>query len=361
MKVSIIIVSYNAPKHLEICLDSCREALRDVEGEVIVVDNNSSEINFDLLQKSFQEVKFLLEKENKGFAKANNIGVENASGEYILILNPDTIIPENLFEDLIQFYQSKENIGFVGVRLIDTDGNFHPESKRNIPTARNSFTKLFSRFNNFNKSNYYKLEVGEFEIAPCEILVGAFMFTTKKIYQEIGGFDSHYFMYGEDIDLSFSSELAGYGNYYKGDVTVLHYKGESTKKDKKYYKHFFEAMMIFLAKYYQKNWLHYQLLRSGILIKYLIQVFKMSFNQSINQSIKKIEKGDLHWVDDLCELNSLSKKYIVLDAEKFSYQEILTTISNNNSNLRSFYIHPKNKDYIIGNDKNVVKIKKAES
>ncbi|MEG0984680.1 glycosyltransferase, partial [Algoriella sp.] len=147
MKLSIVIVSYNAPKHLEICLDSCQEALKNFEGEIIVVDNNSSEIDFLSLKKNYPNVNYLLQSENLGFAKANNIGVENALGDYILILNPDTIIPEDIFPKLIDFHQSKEKIGLVGVRLIDTNGNFHPESKRNIPTAKNSFSKLFKRFN----------------------------------------------------------------------------------------------------------------------------------------------------------------------------------------------------------------------
>lgn len=359
MKISIIIVSYNAPKHLELCLDSCQEALNYIDGEIIIIDNNSSEIDFTYLKKTFPHVKFLLQKENHGFAKANNIGVENASGEYILILNPDTIVPEDLFDSLIKLHQSKERMGFLGVRMMDTNGKFHPESKRNIPTAKNSFSKLFSRFNQSQQNNYYKLEVDEFETAPCEILVGAFMLTTKKIYQEIGGFDARYFMYGEDIDLSFSAELAGYKNYYKGDVTILHYKGESTKRDKKYYKHFFEAMMIFLAKYYQKNWLNYQLLRSGILIKYMIEVLKFTFNPSINISKEEINSNDLFWVNRKTDFKSLSNlnKHFVLDANLFTYKEILSIISENNSTSRSFYILPKNKKYIIGDGKMILEIK----
>lgn len=358
MILSIVIVSYNAPKHLELCLDSCQEALKYIDGEVIVIDNNSSEIDFTLLKLKFSNVKFLLQKENFGFSKANNIGVENALGEYILILNPDTVIPENLFDSLIKFHQSKDKIGFIGVRMMDTNGNFHPESKRNIPTAKNSFSKLFSRFNHSQKNNYYKLEVDEFDTAPCEILVGAFMFTTKKIYQEIGGFDPRYFMYGEDIDLSFSAELAGYKNYYKGDITVLHYKGESTKRDKKYYKHFFEAMMIFLSKYYQKNWLNYQLLRSGILIKYVMQLVKFSLKSSTNNLKEQISIEELFWINRNTDFTTLSQlnKHLVLDADLFTYQEILAIISENNSPLVSFYIHPKNKNYIIGDGKMIVEI-----
>lgn len=356
MKLSIVIVSYNAPKHLEICLDSCQEALKNCEGEIIVVDNNSSEIDFESLKKIYPTIKYLLQTENLGFAKANNIGVKNALGDYILILNPDTIIPEDIFPKLIDFHQSKDKIGLVGVRLIDTNGNFHTESKRNIPTAKNSFSKLFKKLNKSTSNNYYKLEVDEFETAPCEILVGAFMFTTKQIYQEIGGFDARYFMYGEDIDISYSAELVGYTNYYKGDTTVLHYKGESTKRDKKYFKIFFEAMMIFLAKYYKDNWLNYQVLRTGIAVKYCVEMIKFNLSNQSNQLKVKVNKNELNWINQLSELKNQQNQNIVLDAERFSYQEILSIISQYNSSNTSFYIHPKNKNYVIGDDKKVIRI-----
>lgn len=356
MKLSIVIVSYNAPKHLEICLDSCQEALKNCEGEIIVVDNNSPEIDFESLKKIYPTIKYLLQTENLGFAKANNIGVENALGDYILILNPDTIIPEDIFPKLIDFHQSKDKIGLIGVRLIDTNGNFHPESKRNIPTAKNSFSKLFQRLNKSTSNNYYKLEVDEFETAPCEILVGAFMFTTKQIYQEIGGFDARYFMYGEDIDISYSAELAGYTNYYKGDITVLHYKGESTKRDKKYFKIFFEAMMIFLAKYYKDNWLNYQVLRTGIAVKYCVEMIKFNLSNQSNQQKVEVNKNELNWINQLSELKNQQNQNIILDAERFSYQEILSIISQYNSSNTSFYIHPKNKNYVIGDDKKVIRI-----
>ncbi|WP_282629199.1 glycosyltransferase family 2 protein [Empedobacter sedimenti] len=357
MKISIVIVSYNAPKHLDICLDSCHEAIKNVNGEIIVVDNNSSEIVFEELKKVHPNIKFLLQKDNLGFAKANNIGVENALGEYVLILNPDTIIPENIVQELIDFHQSKEKIGFVGVRLIDTNGNFHPESKRNIPTAKNSFSKLFKRKHSSKSNNYYKLEVDEFSTAPCEILVGAFMFTTKQIYQDLEGFDNRYFMYGEDIDLSYSAELAGYKNYYKGDITVLHYKGESTHRDKKYYNMFFEAMMIFLAKYYKENKLNYFVLKSGILLKYWIEIIKYNFSREVK--VPMIDGNETNYIQlkDQIELRNLYNQNVVLNAEKFSYKEILEMISQHSKQSISFYIQPKKKKYWIGDNKKIIEKK----
>ncbi len=354
MKISIIIVCYNAPKHLDICLDSCLQAIKNVDGEIIVVDNNSSEIDFEELKSLFPNIKFLLQKDNLGFAKANNIGVENALGEYVLILNPDTIIPEDIVQKLIDFHQSKEKIGFVGVRLIDTNGNFHPESKRNIPTAKNSFSKLFKRHHSSKSNNYYKLEVDEFLTAPCEILVGAFMFSTKYVYQELGGFDKQYFMYGEDIDLSYSAELAGYKNYYKGDITVLHYKGESTHRDKKYYKMFFEAMMIFLAKYYKENKLNYFVLKSGILLKYWIEIIKYNFSNKSKEHTILDKNANYVQLKDQIELRNLYNQNVVLNVEGFSYKEILEMISRYSKQSISFYIQPKKKKYWIGDNKKIV-------
>ena len=163
-------------------------------------------------------------------------------------------------------------------------------------------------------------------------------------------------MYGEDIDISYSAELAGYTNYYKGDITVLHYKGESTKRDKKYFKIFFEAMMIFLAKYYKDNWLNYQVLRAGIAVKYCVEMIKFNLSNQSNQQKVEVNKNELNWINQLSELKNQQNQNIVLDTERFSYQEILSIISQYNSSNTSFYIHPKNKNYVIGDDKKVIRI-----
>src|SRR5690606_10758818 len=194
-------------------------------GETIVVDNDSPEKPIEFIREKFPNVHFIESKENLGFAKANNLGVEKARGEYVLILNPDALIPENLFTEILPFADSYQNLGALGVRLIDANGNFHPESKRNIPDFRNTFGKLFGAFvNKKNTKGYYKTEVGEFEIAPAEILVGAFMLMRRSVYEEVGGFDPRYFMYGEDIELSNTLVVNGFTNIYYGGISVLHYK-----------------------------------------------------------------------------------------------------------------------------------------
>ncbi len=355
MKVSIIIVSYNAPYHLQLCLDSCRYALEGITSEIIVIDNFSTNRSIDEFPKQFPHVKFILNTENLGFAKANNLGVEIAQGEYILILNPDTLLPENFFKEVIHFYKGQLDIGFLGVRLIDARGKFHPESKRNIPTAYNSFSKLFTRVNTSKKNNYYKVDVDEFATAHTEILVGCCMFSSKAIYQEIGGFDPCYFMYGEDIDLSYSAERAGYKNYYKGDMTVLHYKGESTQRDKKYYKVFFEAMKIFLKKYYANNRFEYEILLLGIKLKYILSVVQHVLKKQIHTPQRLPLKNELYWLNASSELNKLPNKNIVLSTTHFTYQEILAILNHHNSSKKSFYIHANKHDFVIG-DQGIITI-----
>lgn len=355
MKVSIIIVSYNAPYHLKLCLDSCLNALKEVVGEIIVVDNNSTDRSIEQFKNEYPEVNFIFNSENLGFAKANNLGVDKAQGEYVLILNPDTFLPENYFTEVLSFYESKTNIGFLGVRLIDATGKFHPESKRNIPTAHNSFSKLFTRVTSSKKNNYYKIEVDEYATARTEILVGCCMFSSKYMYQYLGGFDPCYFMYGEDIDLSFSAERAGYRNYYKGDVTVLHYKGESTKRDKKYYKVFFEAMKIFLNKYYKKNRVEYTILLVGIKLKYGISMMSHMLKNKMQTPQFFPLKNELYWLNSSSELNNLLNKHIVLSTTNFTYQEILAILNQDNSSKKSFYIHVNQQDFVIG-DQGIITI-----
>ena len=346
MKVSIIIVSYNAKDHLQFCLESCEKAIEHLEAEIIVIDNCSTNQELKSLNKLFPKVQFHFLDKNIGFAKANNYGVAKAKGEFILILNPDTIIPEDLFDGLIKFYLQKENIGLLGVRLIDANGNFHPESKRNLPTPLNSFSKLF-KIGTSSTNTYYKVDIEPEETGMTSILVGAFMFTKKGIYNKVGGFDTRYFMYGEDIDLSYSVELAGYTNYYKGDQIVLHYKGESTKKDRKYYEIFFEAMNLFIEKYYKDNWLKLNFMKLGIAFKYYSFILNLLFIKS-NIGEKRVQKNELYWLKESLELSTIKEKHIVLSTEFFSFKEILRIIAQNNSPQIFFYIHSHISNKILG-------------
>ena len=344
MQVSIIIVSYNAKHHLHFCLESCLKATESIEAEIIVVDNNSTENVVDELSPLFPTVNFYGLAENLGFSKANNLGVEKAKGEFVLILNPDTIIPEDLFAELIPFYQSINNIGMVGVKLIDVNGNFHPESKRNLPTLRNSFSKLF-KVGNSSANNYYKIDIETEAVAPSEILVGAFMFLKRDIYLKVGGFDPRYFMYGEDIDISYSCQLSGFTNYYKGNQTVLHFKGESTRKDQKYLNIFFDAMNLFIAKYYSDNYLKFKLMKFGIRIKYYQR--SLSFKRAkYFSSSSQPEVTELYWLGK--DLNMKDNNRIVLSTDQFSFKEILDIIYHHNHTNKEFYIHSHLSEKIIG-------------
>ncbi len=348
MKVSVVIVSYNARYYLEQCLYSVEKALENTTGEIIVVDNDSPEKPIEFIRDKFPNVQFIESKENLGFAKANNLGVEQASGEFVLILNPDTLVPENLFEIIIPFAENHPKMGALGVRLVDANGNFHPESKRNIPTLQNTFGKLFGTLiDKKNSKGYYKTNVGEFEIAPAEVLVGAFMFLRKSVYTETGGFDSRYFMYGEDIDLSYTLELKGFTNYYFGEISVLHYKGESTRKDKKYLKIFFGAMQIFIKKYYGDKFFQYSLFSLGLKLRYLWADWNGAFKTEDKKEKAGVELNSLERINSATDIKENSAQ-ILLDGNIFTHRETLEIISTHSKSGRQFFIHPKGMDVIIG-------------
>ncbi|MDO5655506.1 MAG: glycosyltransferase family 2 protein [Flavobacteriaceae bacterium] len=265
MKLSVIIVSYNAADFLRNCLISVLKEL-PTDAEVIVFDNASTDDQIQSFPQEFPCVQFVLNQENRGFAYANNAAVRRAQGEFILILNPDTLVYAGFFDNLLDFAEQKSNLGALGVRMIDGKGRFLPESKRNIPDLISSFSKLFV---SDEKSNYYHQSLGEHENGETFVLSGACMLMKKSVYEEVGGFDERYFMYGEDIDLSFTLLKNGYKNYYLGEVSITHFKGESTVKDKKYLERFYGAMEIFLIKYYKKQRpLQYYLMLVGLKFKY---------------------------------------------------------------------------------------------
>lgn len=346
MKISVIIVSYNAKDYLQFCLESCTKALLNCDAEIIVVDNNSTDKSLKSLTEIFSNVNFYFLEENIGFSRANNFGVDKATGDYILILNPDTIIPEDIFDELITFYNSKPNIGLLGTRLIDINGKFHEESKRNLPKPLNSILKLL-KLNSKSKNGYYNESLEADQVGQTAILVGAFMFTTKQKYLEIGGFDSRYFMYGEDIDLSYSYELAGYKNHYNGKLIVVHFKGKSTNVNSRYFSIFYNAMNQFVSKYYKNQPSKLLLLKLGITFSYIVARFKFIFYKTSNSNIDT-KKSELYWLKKSEELNDLEAKHIVLSTNNFTYKEILKIISQNNSPQLSFYIHSHLSDKTIG-------------
>lgn len=256
MVLSVIIVSYNVKYFLEQCLCSVQRAM-DNNVEVFVVDNHSTDGTVEYLRDRFAFAQFIINDENLGFAKANNLALQKATGKYVLFLNPDTIIPEDLFSQCFLFMDSHADAGAVGVRMIDGSGRFLPESKRGFPSPWVAFckmsglTRLFPHSKTF--ARYYLGHLPGQETNEVDALAGACMLVRKKVLNTIGGFDEQFFMYAEDIDLSYRIQKAGYKNYYLPQVTIVHFKGESTRKDKKYIRLFYKAMIQFTRKHFGKN------------------------------------------------------------------------------------------------------------
>ncbi len=257
MQLSVIIVNFNVCYFLELCLHTVQAAITDLEAEIIVVDNASVDVSKTRLPATFPTVKFIWNTENLGFSRANNIGVAAAAGEYILLLNPDTLVPETAITKCLEFLQTKPDAGAVGIRMYDGRFRFLPESKRGFPDLQTAFYKLSGLIHLFPRhpsiGRYYLGHLQEDEICQVDILAGAFILLKRSTYQQIGGFDERYFMYGEDIDLSYSIQRAGFKNYYLPNPGIIHFKGESTTRTAVNARHFYEAMLLFREKYGKKS------------------------------------------------------------------------------------------------------------
>lgn len=254
MKLSIVIVSYNVKYFLEQCLRSVARASAGIECETLVVDNASTDGTIDYIKDRFPEVSFIENKENVGFARANNQAINISKGEYVLLLNPDTIVAEHTFQEFIDFMDGHSDAGACGAYMLHTNGNFAMESRRGQPTPFVAFCKISGLSNLFPKSRifgrYYMRYLNENEINRIEIISGAFMFVRREALEKAGLLDEKFFMYGEDIDLSYRILLAKYNNYFLPS-RILHYKGESTNKSSyRYIYTFYQAMQIFFNKHY---------------------------------------------------------------------------------------------------------------
>lgn len=248
-------------------------------------DNNSSDGSRDFFQGRFPTVTFTWNSQNLGFAKANNIVLTYASGDYILFLNPDTLVPEDCFHKCVTFLNSKEDSGALGVRMVDGAGKFLKESKRSYPSPLTSLYKLSGLARLFPHSktfgSYHLGNLNPLQNHEVDVLAGAFMMIPKKIINIVGPFDEDFFMYGEDVDLSFRIQQAGYKNYYFAGTGILHFKGESTRKGSlNYVKLFYKAMIIFVRKHYggSKAGLFTFLIQSAILIRACISVIGKFIN-----------------------------------------------------------------------------------
>lgn len=363
MQLSVIIVSYNAKYFLELCLSSVLKASENLEVEIIVVDNCSADGTCALVRSKFKSVKLIENNQNLGFAKANNIGVAQASGNYVLILNPDTVVAEDTFTDCLEFAESHPNFGALGVKFIDGTGHFLPECKRNLPTPLVSFYKMLGITN--QKNSYYAQHISENSCSEVAILVGAFMLLNRNTYLAMGGFDTDYFMYGEDIDLSYKLTKAGYNNYYLGTSSILHFKGESTQKNVKYLKYFFKAMPLFYKKHFKRNLAFEWFLKLGMIFWFFAKFLQLKFDKSpknynqkavyfgSNQSTFLKLKNTFKTLK-ISEIDNLNQFYdfdlLFVDLATCTYKTLMLILEKYQSKQHKFRIILPDSQVIIGSD-----------
>jgi GT2 family glycosyltransferase len=255
LQLSIIIVNYNVRYFLEQCLYAVQRAMAGMEAEVTVVDNGSADGSIEYLRPLFPTVRFLENEGNLGFARANNLALADCRGEFVLFLNPDTLLAEDCLHKSISYLRQNPNAGALGVRMLDGRGKFLPESKRSFPSPWVSFAKLSglsSVFPRSKKFNRYALGfLAEKENHSVEVLAGACMFVRRDLLVQLNGFDESYFLYGEDVDLSYRIKKAGYENIYFAGTTIIHFKGESSRNlSMTRVKYFYNAMLVFVRKHY---------------------------------------------------------------------------------------------------------------
>ena len=361
MQLSVIILNYNVRFFLEQCVFSVQKALENIDGEIIVIDNNSSDDSCAMMKEKFPNVKLIENKENSGFPKGNNIGVTEAKGEYLCILNPDTVVAEDTFTKMLQSEFCNLNFGIIGCKLIDGTGSFLPESKRGVPTPWVAFTKIFGLYkisNFFGK--YYAQHLTENQSGKVDILVGAFMIIKRDLYNEIGGFDENCFMYSDDIDLSFMVLKSGKSNYYFHETSVIHYKGESTVRDGLYMKRFRDAMQFFYKKHFKKSVVFDLMMQFGAFAFSLIKK-----NQQKNEKVEIDEyivfskdklalnlNNKITYLSDInqFENNSTKNIEIIFDTNSFSFKNIISFMEKNKARNITYKNYVQESNYLIGSN-----------
>ena len=309
MKLSVIIVNYNVRLLVEACLKSVEQALTGIEGEIFVVDNHSSDNSVAYLEPRFPKVHFIANTENMGFARANNLAIRQSQAEYVLLLNPDTVVYENTLRESVAFLDSHPEAGGVGVRMLTREGEAAPESRRAIPTPWVAFLKMIG----FSK-RYYMSHLPWDKPGRIEVISGAYCMLRRKALDQIGLLDEDFFMYGEDIDLSYRLLKGGWQNWYL-PLDIIHYKGESTQKSSFRYVHvFYQAMLIFFRKHYGHLSLLITLpIKAAIYFKAFTAFVQMQFHR-LSRAMGNAEK---------CH-----PELMVLDTADHSYEEILRLLSN---------------------------------
>ena len=373
MKLSVVIVNYNVSHYLLQCVDSLSHALRGTDSEVIVVDNHSRDNSVTLLRQYHPEVRIVENLHNLGFAKANNIAIRQSRGEYVLLLNPDTIVSESVVKGVISFLDSHPEAGSAGVRMLNADGTVAPESRRGVPTPMTAFYKLSGLCGMFPNSRrfgrYYLGHLPWDSPQQIEVVSGAFCMLRTSVLKKVGLLDEDYFMYGEDIDLSYRILKSGATNWYVPE-TILHYKGESTHKSSFRYVHvFYQAMHIFFRKHFSHLGLFISIpIKTAIIVKassalLLMLTERMRMSLGFARRNNSLTAGPMLFVGSdsmvatcreisnkhgleatLCICSSLNEvsSYVdrlsdetgkaltvVFDPEKFDYGSMLSFVSDN--------------------------------
>ena len=385
MQLSVIILNYNVRYFLELCLLSVQSALLEIDSEIIVVDNNSQDDSCAMLKELFPHIKLIQNKENLGFPKGNNIGVAHAKGDYICILNPDTVVAEDTFSKILAFARSLDTLdsidstGIIGCKLIDGAGQFLPESKRGVPTPWVAFTKIMGLYKIVPKSKllgrYYAEHLDENQTGKVDVLVGAFMLMKRKLYVEVGGFDENCFMYSDDIDLSYVIAKKGKSNYYFHETSIIHYKGESTIKDGTYMKRFQQAMYYFYKKHFSANIFGSAIfnlfMKIGILLfsfskknkeqlknkakpkSFLLYSYSSELLDKLNSILQnKVTFYDLKKEKAVISssINTEERPEIILDTNFISFKESIEFLESARNKGFTFKIIPKNANFLIGSN-----------
>lgn len=294
--LSIVIVNYNVCGFLEQCLLSLADAVKEIPHEIFVVDNASTDGSDTYIPRRFPQVKYIYNTENVGFARANNQAMALSSGRYVLLLNPDTVVGESVLSEACRFLDDHPDAGALGVKMLDGDGRFLPESKRGFPSPWVSFCKIFGLAKIFPRSprfgRYHLRYLDENEINCVDVLSGAFMLLRRSTLDRCGLLDEQFFMYGEDIDLSYRMTLTGRHNYYL-PLRIIHYKGESTKTESlRYVRIFYQAMLIFLRKHYP----HYKFFAQfSIRLAIYLRASAAAVRRKLFPKKKKVDETSGEW------------------------------------------------------------------
>lgn len=366
MQLSVIILNYNVRYFLELCVLSVHNALQNIDAEIIVIDNNSQDDSCEMMKLRFPNVKLIENKENVGFPKGNNIAVSQAKGEYICILNPDTVVAEDTFTKVMAFAKKQNDLGIIGCKLIDGTGNFLPESKRGTPTPFVAFTKITGLYKLFPKAfgKYYAQHLSENETGKVEILVGAFMLIKRDLYNEIGGFDENCFMYSDDIDLSYMALKKGKSNYYFHETSIIHYKGESTVKDGIYMKRNQQAMNFFFEKHFRVSFFFTVFMKMGIVFFSVVKLFQwkpkpksnpekyilVSSDEILREKLEIQLKKPVKIQDSAKSFIENIASEIIFDHNYLDFKTMINAMEANKNKTFTFKIIPKSSHFMLGSN-----------